>query len=167
MTPTSLDDTMSFDDTMSLDDAIAAAQARLSSILVTVTVLTPDGDEISRVATSHPDVYPIGGRKRLDPEQTSPLWLKQVVHDQRPFVGATRAQVRAFFFDWATIESLGCAAIINTPVVHLGATIASINFLGPEGSIGETQVGIAEEITCDVTDAVLTARLTAFPELAS
>ena len=161
MTPTSPEQAMS------LDDAIAAAHARLGSILVTVTVLTPDGDEISRVATSHPDVYPIGGRKRLDPEQTSPLWLKQVVHDQQSFLGATREQVREFFFDWATIESLGCAAIINTPVVHLGTMIASINFLGPEGSVDATQVGIAEEIARNVADAVLAARLTAFPELAS
>lgn len=149
-----------------LEDALQSARQRLGSILVTVTVLTPDAAEISRVASTHPDVYDVGGRKYLDPTHTSPLWLTQVIEQQRPFVGETRTEVREFFVDWETIESLGCGAIINTPVLHGTETIGSINFLGPEGSLDETSVATALEITAGVTAAVVAARLATFPELA-
>lgn len=141
------------------------ATSELGSILVTVTVLTPDGSEVSRVYSTHPDVYPVGGRKRLDASQTSPVWLQQVIGDQRSFLGFNRDAVRAFFFDWPTIESLGCAAIVNTPVVHDGLTIGSINFLGPEGSLNDASVAIAEDITRAATGTVAKARAAAFPEV--
>jgi GAF domain-containing protein len=151
---------------ITLAQAAEIATERLGSILVTVTVLTPDGAEVSRVYSSHPDVYAVGGRKRLDPSQTSPIWLDQVVAGQRAFLGADRQAVRDFFFDWATIESLGCGAIVNTPVVYGGETIGSINFLGPEGSLGDESVATALEITSAATDAVAVARAEAFPEIA-
>ncbi|MDR5701128.1 GAF domain-containing protein [Agromyces aerolatus] len=149
--------------------AQAADQARdlLGTVLFTVTVLTPDGGEISRVYSSHPEVYAVGGRKRTDPSQTSPIWSEQVISGQRPFLGADRTAVREFFFDWETIEALGCGAIVNAPVVHGGETIASINFLGPEGSLDEASVPVALDIVRDATPAVVAARAAAFPELAS
>lgn len=152
--------------TMSLDEAVDAARDRLGSILVTVTVITPDGTEVARVHSTHPEMYPVGGRKRMDPSQTSPLWTEQVVTGQRPFLGADREAVRSYFFDWETIESLGCGAIVNTPVVKDGVTIGSVNFLGPEHSLDENAVEIATEITLAATGAVLTARNEQFPEFA-
>lgn len=151
---------------LSLSEAAESARERLGSILFTVTVLTPDGAEISRVYSSHPDVYAVGGRKRTDASQTSPIWSGQVIAQQRPFLGADRDAVRSFFFDWETIESLGCGAIVNTPVVHKGRTIGSINFLGPERSLDEASVVVAVEITRDATPAVARARAEAFPEVA-
>jgi nucleoid-associated protein YgaU len=145
--------------------AADAARARLGSILVTVTVITPDGTEVARVATTHPEVYPVGGRKRLDPSQTSPQWAELVVAGQQPFVGADRDTVRSFFFDWETIEALGCGAIVNTPVVHDGVTIGSINFLGPEGSLTADAADIAMQITAQATPAVVAARDEAFGEV--
>ena len=152
--------------TLTLDHAAQSAIDRLGSILVTVTVLTPEGDEVSRVHSTHPEVYAVGGRKRLDPSQTSPIWRDLVVRDQQAFLGADREAVRAFFFDWATIESLGCGAVVNTPVVSDGVTIGSINFLGPEGSLDESSIPIALEITAAAVDAVVVARAEAFSELA-
>lgn len=148
----------------SLEDAAADARQRLGAILFTVTVLNPDGGEISRVYSTHPDVYAIGGRKRTDPSQTSPVWSEQVIAGQKPFLGADRQAVRDFFFDWETIESLGCGAIINTPVVHDGRTIGSINFLGPEGSLDQSSVQVAMDISRASTDAVASARAEIFPE---
>lgn len=151
---------------ISLTEAAAAAADRLSTILFTVTVLTPDGEEVSRVYSSHPEVYAVGGRKRMDPAHTSPIWRELVVGDQHAFLGADRGAVRDFFVDWATIESLGCGAIVNTPVVDEGATIGSINFLGAEGSLDEGSVEIAMEVTQRATAAVIAARAEAFPEVA-
>jgi hypothetical protein len=151
---------------LTLDQAADAAIQRLGSILVTVTVLTPDKEEVSRVFSTHPEVYAVGGRKRLDPAHTSPIWLEQVVAGQQPFLGADRESVRAFFVDWETIESLGCGAIVNTPVVYQGETIGSVNFLGAEGSLDESSSAVALEITAEATEAVVAARAEAFPETA-
>jgi hypothetical protein len=152
---------------LSLAGAAQAAHQRLDVILFTVTVLTPDGTEISRVYSSHPDTYAIGGRKRTDPSYTSPIWFEQVISAQRAFVGRDRDSVREFFRDWETIESLGCGSIVNTPVVLDGVTIGSINFLGPEGSLDQSSLALALDITAAVTAAVSDARRDAFPELAA
>ncbi|WP_245233240.1 GAF domain-containing protein [Microbacterium sp. dk485] len=151
---------------LSLPEAADQARQRLGTILFTVTVLTPDGGEISRVYSTHPEAYAIGGRKRTDPSQTSPIWAEQVIAGQEPFLGADREAVRSFFFDWETIESLGCGAIVNTPVVHEGRTIGSINFLGPEGSLDDDSVAVALEITHASTPAVAEVRAQVFPEVA-
>ena len=64
---------------------------------MTVTVLTPEGDEVSRVHSTHPEVYAVGGRKRLDPSQTSPIWRDLVVRDQQAFIpGDPRATFLQF-----------------------------------------------------------------------
>lgn len=150
---------------LSLAAAAGEATAKLSSILVTVTALTPDGTEVSRLYSTHPETYAVGGRKRMDPSQTSPLWKSQVVEGQQAFLGANRDAVREFFFDWKTIESLGCGAIVNTPVVLDGETIGSINFLGSEGSLTSESVAVALDITARATAAVARARVEAFPEV--
>lgn len=143
---------------MTLEDAADAARRRLSAVLFTVTVILPGAQVISRIYTTHPDVYAVGGRKRLDPSGTSPAWLETVVAGQRPFVGPDRPAVRDFFVDWETIESLGCGSIINTPVVDRGTTIGSINFLAAEGVMTQDAVPAALEITAAVTPAVARAR---------
>lgn len=150
---------------LSLTAAAGEATAKLSSILVTVTALTPDGTEVSRLYSTHPDTYAVGGRKRMDPSQTSPLWKTQVVEGQQAFLGADRDAVREFFFDWETIEGLGCGSIVNTPVVLDGETIGSINFLGSEGSLTSDSVEVALDITARATAAVAAARAEAFPEV--
>lgn len=139
------------------------AREQLGATLVTVTVITPDGKDVSRVFSTHPAEYPVGGRKRLDATQTSPLWLEQVVKGQRPFLGTTPEKVREFFFDWATIEALGCGCIVNTPVVEEGTTIGSINFLAPEGALDERSLPTASALTLAATPAVARALAEAFP----
>ena len=100
---------------------------------------------MARVYTNHPEAYPVGGKKTFA-DDTSPVWLEQVIEGQRPFLGADREAVRGFFFDYATIESLGCGAIINVPIVSEGETIGSMNFLNVEGSYDEASVDAAVSI---------------------
>ena len=144
---------------LSLSEAHAAAKASPGVILFTVSVIADGATSMARVYSSHPDVYPVGGRKTLD-GQTSPVWYEQVVEGGNPFLGADVAAVRSFFFDSATIESLGCGAIINVPVRHDGATIGSINFLDREGAYDERSVAAALRIAEQVVDALRAAALT-------
>jgi len=137
-----------------LADASDDALRRLPVILFTVTVHLPGDTEVERVYSTHPEIYPVGGRKKLDPSQSSPVWNEQVVVGQRGYVGSDRAAVREFFFDWATIESLGCDSIINTPVVVEGKTIGTINFLGAQYALTEADLPVALEITEAATSAI-------------
>jgi len=152
--------------TSGLETLAERAAQDLGAILVTTTVLVPEGNEVARVQSTHPEVYPVGGRKLLDPSHTSPVWMDLVVRRQQPFFGADRAAVRDFFVDFATIEGLGCGAIINTPVVEDGVTIGSVNFLAPEGTFDQRSVEQAVALTAQAVPAVAGARTAAFPELA-
>lgn len=142
----------------SLEDAANDALRRLPVVLFTIMVHLPGGEEVERVYSTHPEVYPVSGRKKLDPKFTSPIWHEQVVVKQRGYVGSDQAAVRAFFYDWATIESLGCDSIINTPIVLNGETIGTINFLGAEHALTDNLLPLAMEITNAATLATERAR---------
>lgn len=129
----------------SFDDVYAHAQEAVSVTLFTVSVIADDGASMARVYTTHPDAYPVGGKKTLAGD-TNRVWLEQVLSEQQPFLGEDKETVRAFFFDSATIESLGCGAIVNVPVVSSGQTIGSMYFLAPEGSYDQNSVNAAVDI---------------------
>lgn len=129
----------------SFNDVYATAQETVGVTLFTASVIADAGTSMARIYTTHPDVYPVGGTKTLAGD-TNPVWLEQVLKGQQPFLGADKEAVRAFFFDSATIESLGCGAIINVPVVSNGETIGSMNFLAPEGTYDQKSVDAATKI---------------------
>jgi len=142
----------------SFDDVCENTRKAVGVTLFTVSVIADDGASMARVYTTHPDVYPVGGKKTLAGD-TNPVWLAQVLRGQQPFLGADKEAVRAFFFDSATIESLGCGAIVNVPVVSRGRTIGSMNFLAPEGSYGQNSVEAAVDIarrSVDLLEEALT-----------
>ena len=127
------------------DDVYAAAQNAPGVTLFTTTIIADGGTSMARIYTTHPDVFPIGGRKTLKGDH-DPEWLDQVFIGQQPFLGTDKKTLQAFFFDSAIIESLGCGAIVNVPVVSNGATIGSMNFLAPEGSYDQESVDAAVDI---------------------
>lgn len=129
----------------SFDDVYENARKAVGVTLFTVSVIADDGASMARVYTTHPDVYPVGGKKTLAGD-TNPVWLEQVLKGQQPFLGADKEAVRAFFFDSETIESLGCGAIVNVPVVSSGRIIGSMNFLAPEGSYDQDSVEAAVDV---------------------
>ncbi|AFR31378.1 GAF domain-containing protein [Arthrobacter sp. Rue61a] len=129
----------------SFEDAYANAQETVGVTLFTASVIADNGASMARIYTTHPDIYPVGGKKTIAGD-TNPAWLAQVLHGQQPFLGVDKEAVRAFFFDAATIESLGCGAIVNVPIVSDGQTIGSMNFLAPEGSYDQKSVSIAMDV---------------------
>lgn len=129
----------------SFDEVYASARDAVGVRLFTASVIADAGTSMARIYTTHPEVYPVGGKKTLAGD-TNPVWLEQVFKGQQAFLGADTDAVRAFFFDSATIESLGCGAIVNVPVVSHGETIGSMNFLAPEGSYDQQSVDAATRI---------------------
>lgn len=129
------------------EDFRAFAEQSVGAIMLTVSVLSDQGQSISRVYTTHPVQFPVGGRKTFGTDGDVPrAWLEQVMQNQQPFLAADKSVLRVTFSDHETSEALGGGAAINVPVVSGGRTIGSINFLDREGRYDESAVAAAVEI---------------------
>jgi hypothetical protein len=82
--------------------------------LFTIMRFDPKGDEVERVYTSMPAVYPVGGRKK----KRETAWSDRVLRDMRVFRANTPDAIREAFEDHATIASLGLGSILNVPIVR-------------------------------------------------
>lgn len=140
----------------SLDAIHAAALEAPGALLFTISAIADQGTSMARIYTTHPEVYPVGGIKTFA-DDTNQVWIEQVIRGQQPFFGPDVQAVRDFFFDSATIEELGCGAIINVPVIANGEVIGSMNFLDADGAYAETDVATAVDIASRSVDAVTAA----------
>lgn len=132
---------------MDAQDALhaVAAEARRSpgARLVTISTIDVDQDQMIRVYSTDPESYPVGGREEPLREGDDDPWHDRVVLQQQPWVSFDVDHLRANFADYELIESLGCGAIINVPIVHEGAAIGSINLLDAEGRYDQSSVDAA------------------------
>jgi hypothetical protein len=92
--------------------------------------------ESERCYTNQPTAYPVGGRKALNPTP----WAQQVIHERRPYIGRSAEDIRAVFFDHALIASLGCASVLNVPVVWNDRLLGTLNLLHEAAWYGEEDV---------------------------
>ncbi len=128
-------------------EAIFDALYRLSDALVPVrlwTVMTVDLAEgvARRAYTNMPDAYPASGTKPINRN----AWF-DIVHGQhRSFVANTLAEIAEVFPDHALIGSLGCASVLNFPVVHDGGLIATVNLLDAKGHFTPERVRRCEDV---------------------
>jgi hypothetical protein len=99
--------------------------------LFTIMRFDPKRDEVERVYTSMPAVYPIGGRKK----KSNTTWSDHVLRDGRVFRANTPESIRAAFDDHTTITSLGLGSVLNIPVMRKlgphdpGTCIGTMNLL--------------------------------------
>ncbi|HZP37565.1 MAG TPA: GAF domain-containing protein [Methylomirabilota bacterium] len=103
----------------------AAMGATLGHKLFTCLLHHPAARESERRYTNAPAAYPVGGRKPV-PDSA---WARRLFVDREPYVGYTADDIREVFFDHALIASLGCASVLNLPVVHAGRTLGVLNLL--------------------------------------
>jgi len=98
--------------------------------LFTLMVIDRVANEAARVYSSHPSAYPVKGRKPLG-ELTA--WGEQVISRKEPYIGRNADDIRAVFPDHLTIAALGCASVLNLPVITDGATVGTVNLLHEAG----------------------------------
>ncbi|MEM1272977.1 MAG: GAF domain-containing protein [Pseudomonadota bacterium] len=108
---------------------------RVGHKLFTLMAIDHARGEAARIYTSHPIEYPVGGRKPLG---ALTEWGKVVLQDQKPWIAADFSDIKGAFFDYETIEQLGCASCLNVPVIDENAdggprVIGTINLLHEEG----------------------------------
>ena len=118
----------------------AATGASLGHKLFTCLLHHPTAGESERRYTNQPGAYPVGGRK---PVQPTP-WTRRLFGEQRPYIGYTADDIREVFFDHALIASLGCASVLNLPVVHDGRTLGVINLLHEARWYGDDDVPLGQ-----------------------
>jgi len=116
----------------------AAMEAVLGHRLFTILRYHADTGESERVWTNRPAAYPVAGRKALNPT----FWSRQVLQERRPYLGRTAADIREVFFDHELIASLGCASVLNLPVVWDDRVLGTINLLHEAEWYVETDVAI-------------------------
>lgn len=119
-----------------LDEAMGAA---IGHKLFTVLRFHADSKESERVYTNQPDAYPVGGRKALNPT----FWGNHVILGRKPYIGYDAEDIKSVFFDHELIASLGCASVINVPVVWNDEMLGTINLLHEAGWYGEGDVPLS------------------------
>ena len=117
-----------------------ALDAVLGHKLFTILRWHADRGESERLFTNQPAAYPVGGRKPLN----RTAWSSQVLEARRPYIGRTAEDIRAHFFDHELIASLGCASVLNLPVVHDGRTLGVINLLHETRWYGDDDVPLGQ-----------------------
>ncbi|WP_206788904.1 GAF domain-containing protein [Amycolatopsis sp. MtRt-6] len=128
---------------MSLSTVEERVRAELGVRLFTVLAWLPERRALRRVHSSHPAEYPVGGEKTVE---VAAGWLDRCITARKPYFGPDRAAVREIFTDHELIESLGCGAIINVPVVADGRTLGVLNILDAEGAYDDSSVRVAESL---------------------
>jgi hypothetical protein len=116
-----------------LDGALAAV---IGHRLFTILRHHDATGESERCYTNQPAAYPVGGRKALNPTP----WARQVIHERRPYIGRSAEDIRAVFFDHELIASLGCASVLNVPVVWNDRLLGTLNLLHEAAWYGEEDV---------------------------
>lgn len=94
---------------------------------------------VQRIWSSAPEAYPVGGAK---PKRDT-AWGRQVLQEQRVFVGEGAAAIRAHFTDHAVILGLGLRSIVNVPVVGRGACLGTLNLLWAAERVTPEQAALA------------------------
>lgn len=107
-------------------DALYTLTADLLDVKVfTVQTNDPVTGVANRLYSSVPDVYPIGGLKPAD----ETVWSRIVLGEHRTFIANNLREIAVVFPDYSTIEQLGCASIINIPIVIDNQVWGTLNCL--------------------------------------
>jgi hypothetical protein len=130
----------------------AALASTLGHKLFTAMAYHESTGESERVYTNQPAAYPVGGRKAMNPT----AWAKQVIHERRPYLGATAADVKAVFYDWELIAALGCGSVLNLPVSRGGRLLGTLNLLHEEHWYDESDIARGEAFAALAAPAFLT-----------
>jgi GAF domain-containing protein len=118
------------------------AQRNVGAKIFTVMVRDNTAKVQRRLHSSHPSEYPVSGFK----PQTPGKWQDQVVGRQEAFVANTIEQIAEVFPDHELIKSLGCASVVNVPIVFDGAVIGTLNLLEARGHYTPERVAAAMEL---------------------
>lgn len=128
-----------------------AMGATIGHKLFTCLLHHPAARESERRYTNQPAAYPVGGRKPV-PDSA---WARRLFVEREPYIGYTADDIREMFFDHTLIASLGCASVLNVPVVHDGRTLGVLNLLHEARWYDEADAPLAQVFAALAAPALL------------
>ena len=102
--------------------------------LFTILAFTDGGQTLHRIYSSHPQQYPVGGRKDVVTDVAAD-WVTRCRDEQAPYFGPTGPPFGSVFADSELIESLGCGSIVNVPMMDGEEELGALNILDAEGTL--------------------------------
>lgn len=110
-------------------DVHEVASATIGMKLFTIMAYDAEREEVERLYSNMPDVYPNGGRKK----KSGTPWAKHILADLKPFRAATPHDLREAFDDHAVMTSMGLGSILNIPIAFDGRCVGTMNLTHVEG----------------------------------
>lgn len=110
--------------------------------------------EVERLFSSHPDAYPVGGRK----QKQDTHWGKKTIDEGLLYICHGPADIERTFFDHALIFSLGVGGMVNVPVMFENTCVASLSISSPDDRFSEADAPILDLIAGLSLPLILAAR---------
>ncbi len=111
-------------------------EARVGARLFTVMTVDMGAGLVRRAYTSDPQNYPATGTKPIERN----AFFDVVFGKRQIFVANTIEEIATVFGDHELIASLGCASVVNLPVIVADELVATINLLHEAGYYTEDRV---------------------------
>ncbi len=108
--------------------------------LLTVMTVDMTAGLARRAYSNHPAEYPVSGTKPIHRD----AWFDIVHRQRRSFVANSIEAIAEVFPDHALIASLGCASVLNLPIVLEGDLVATLNLMDIAGHYTPERVALAE-----------------------
>ena len=133
--------------------AIDAERRRLiGDGLLTISRYDSTRSRLTRIWSSNPDAYPVGGGK----DKADTPWTHQVLQRGEVFIGEGPAALAAAFDDHARIAALGLNCIVNVPLLSdAGEVVGTFNLLGTAGVLTPEQISTVRSLARKALPALL------------
>lgn len=122
-----------------LERADRAFAELFGHLLFTVTRVVTGLQEIERIYSSRPDVYPVGGRKPIGHN----YYASAEEDGKSPFCATSLVDYREIYPDIETMESLGIGSVMTLPVVFEDTVLGTVNLHGADGAYEKSQLSPA------------------------
>ena len=122
-----------------------------------VTLMTSDTTtrEAQRIWSNMPDDYPVMGTKPMN----ETYWSRIVLEEHNTFVANDIDAIAEVFTDHQQIAALGCASVINLPIIVGGTVLGTINCLDAAGYFTPDRVAEADNLRLPAAAVFLLDRL--------
>lgn len=108
----------------------------LGQTLCTVNRYDASQEKLTRLYSSDPASYPVGGSK----DKSGTAWGRHVLHERKLFIGEGTDAIRQSFDDHKTIDALGLKSVINVPIVAQDTCLGTLNLLMQADVVDDTMV---------------------------
>ena len=110
--------------------------------LFTLTVIDKTKNQARRIYTNMPDAYPVQGTKPMVDDK----WSRQVLGQHKTFISNSIQGISEVFSDYERIQSLGCEATMNIPIVVAGEVLGTVNCLHEAGHYSQERIDRSTEL---------------------